>query len=626
MAAPPMLFLHGLQPNVTTNYNRGVGSETPARPLYTFGGAGAIYYVALNGSDANTGLTPAQAFLTVTHASTVAGAADGILLIRNGYVGELLWQEAGAFTVAAAELATEDGETATIEVASNAVMTVNAGTSLFNTRFISPERLSPIPVILAGPGGFITMSNCTVETNRSCAGWGLVTTTRAIKAFYCLFVTNTDVQVTVQGALLLPANSDSRFENCTFVHTDTLPTGVALSLQNTGVQHQIDFINCLFYNQRYVVVYDGEPVQANQCTITFQKCDIIAKWLSLNFTTNFRQYYLASCHTRLSKEREETISGGGGISVFVERGAISPAWRSLFADERNARTDVDPEGFRLQWRWKVDPGGGWFHITSPLVGASVAVAADATLTPPFPAVAAGDDITPYDEDTTFAGFAFTLSTEIDRPVNTWTRQATLANYFRITDLRGDAKADYDAARRVWSFDFSQSTGMLNVFRLIALSQDKGALLWFPRNGQNVFIDPATCEPAADEGVWANADNSFDPTILLGGPMVKNKWAGWWIFFNNDYYYIISNDDQKMFLSDRSLFGSGFPVDGTYAFEIQMMLLKPTQDTIEILQEFAVNFEYGSGFREPATNAGLAFEQKLAQITFEELAYLQPDFR
>lgn len=592
-----MYIEYGFQKNYITTVDRSVGASTLTRVLSNTNTSEYIY-LAPNGNDANDGLTPGNAVLTLDAALSLLDLTHNTVhIIRNGFVGDIVIDLNSDFFMNTGQIIqVELGEIATIQVPGGngykVVITYDCQLNGLKNIYYYNEFNQPrgARFLAAGVDNFLEapkVINCSlidfdkddvegpffVKLQYSLfwsvdAESGIPTNpTRlmlldAIEANNCIFF-----DYPIQLNFSFEDSTPSLFEQCLFVNMDAALYEILPSNQDLIVNMN----GCNFLNVNYLYLTLAEE----------RNYDLI---INLDY-----------CKLSLGISAIET---NNKYTVLNISNSIPPDTNNLFVNQNNGVNTRDAESFRLQIKGKNIPNTDLrYLITSPLRNA----------------YGGTEDVNPWEETVTGPLREFTQACKINWPAKSLEAIPLFVNVVENFDVLGNIDNTYDNFHWKFNFVYSEDTHIQNedIWCLVKALQDKGTKrLYLKGQYDSLFDDSAT-------GILDDINYTFTPDIT--DPMVENHWKHFWIIINGEYhYYINGNTSNTLELVDK--FGNGFPVSGRVNFTIEYVTVKTVFNTFNIIQRLFTQFQWGGRWREnwsrPKENYQYSIDRLETQSTSE----------
>jgi hypothetical protein len=579
-------FLHDYTKTFTTTITRAVGATTRSErgtlPQPAPDDANSIWVVpSPTGNDANPG-TQASPVATINQADSLLGGAKlNIQIFRKTHVGPLDFTLTGNITFAVNEtIQVELGEIANIEV----------GAFTFGGAFSSTNKMNGINWTAATKTSGNTLNN--FGSIENCSFDQAITDDNII-------FNGLNVQYNVfKGAKVLSYNDATTWttiSNNIFIgRTPTSSTQKKLAYAEVGfpvsTSQTWTLSNNIFIDfDRLLQTKIDETVPGNQDTYKIQDSIII--------DCNYIQWAIGGTGSTLYNTLEivnslllinvDAVRTGQTLAVEtlnpdisiteINTDLINTDLNPLFHDFLTGLEDSDAEGFRLQENGKLLAGSTTdrYFIDSPLKDAGVS----------------SGDVAPWTEDTALTSDAFSQKTKMPFPAASYTETEEKKGAQTIEDRNGNIHSKYDSKRRVFTFNFGTSVHISNVEmrELRNMLGETGVKKMFPK-GENANL----FQEAVSSGVFSSTDNSVTITIV-GEPMVRDNWRGYWMSIAGDDFYINLNDTTKLYLSDK--LANGFPSDGPVSFIISYILVNNKPDPYIIQQQNFTEFKKGGAIRE-----------------------------
>jgi hypothetical protein len=574
------------------------------------------FFVAPNGSDANPG-TQAAPFLTVAFgAAALTAGRPTLVLIRNGFVGDLVFPVTGVVTFAAnRNMQAAVGEAPTVACATASALFVNSG-CYFNGFHITAPNIAVGGN--AGAGTF-RIENCSAP-NMFFAGIGGCEYSLTVRS--CYFRSNAGST----GIISATYNSATLFDSCAFIGSgyvapvpSALPAALFMSTNTVPSLNQtVTLTRCVFANLSSA--WSDEEVVARAAPghlLQFDACVLVdvQAWLAVNAALTTHNLRLAANYTRNGTQRNivamditsiyraiTSVAIPVGVTVSLAN-PLDTGNPPLFTDYAAALAG-DPAGLRLQvyGRSVSGPGSAKYGVTSPLYDAAV----------PLALGTGRGDAAPWAETLSGPSASFQKSHNFAFDPRTYSVTADLVNPIETTDVNGNLHADYDAERRIHEFAYPAGTHLdaRDSAVLREVYRDTGVKLVYPRgvNG-NVFVDQDDT-PIALTGDWVEATR----TLTLVAPidsLVPDNWRGWIVETGLvNFLRIESNDAVSLVLDDPFGFGTpGVNVPGLAFWVRAALVTTPVNTPIQLAQSTGyTGFTRGGVMSETSnTQAPYAFE-------------------
>jgi hypothetical protein len=568
-------------------------------------------YLAPNGSDAGadgaagTGIAAAPV-LTPAKAIAVMAAQPSrntMVIIRNGYVGELLFSFSSTVALATGDnIQVEDGEYAVFEGLS-LVLTMAANSNV-NGLWVDSNT-----------GGVnMSMADGCSFANSMLTGYRRQTFGQ-IEAFNATASTDYSVYGSIAGR----ANATTRtisITNCVLrnykrgVFTAVSDVAITASTISTGTMvFNIDrtyIYNSSQEDPSYVFRLNGSSSStASTFTLNFDNCVLIAGTrlgtatggsnATLNATVAFNNCQenagsvISDDASPLVITLNDTVTSVGAINTTLPR---------MLVDESGylntgTYTVESASLLRLQIEGKATPSGtGRYLISSPLAGAGLA----------------GVDVNPWDESTVLTSAAYAQSYTFAYPPRSFTMTSEPVNPVTIYDTLGNAHNYNDGLRRRLAFTWGDTQAIPpdDLRKFNDMLGDRGTVQIYPLPtgvDGNLWTGDDTLEDGAL--VASGATATFTPTSP-SPQMIDRNWAGWWLEVvdgSTSYvYYIASNTNTVLNLVDKD--GIGFPASATYDFAIRFILATFVQNPVAFVQsQDYTQFLHGGRWRETSLTMG-----------------------
>jgi hypothetical protein len=271
----------------------------------------------------------------------------------------------------------------------------------------------------------------------------------------------------------------------------------------------------------------------------------------------------------------------------------------------------DINGFRLQIRGKTTPdGNGAYYLTSPLYNPAL-----------------GINVTPWDEDATLVSSSFQKNAMITWRPKTYALARQFINPTVIQDVRGNSHNRYDGIKRKFTFDFQGDiyATQQDMRKLVAIYADTGPVRFYPRGlGENLLLDPLDCQnpqsPLVVSGAWVRTvgDATRGTLTVALAKDTEYNWQGFWVIFQDGatqkHMYIESGSNGVWTLLDKIQVPSQRPVNGTYQFSIQYILVRPNIVTeLQATQDNFTSFTHDASFADYPSDLSVYRDTALYQM-------------
>lgn len=535
-------------------------------------------FLAKNGSDANPG-TSALPKLTVPGAfAATTGILSTVQIIRNGFVGALDFTS-GAVTVAA-------GRNFQVAIGETAKVTFTADFTLgqsFNCNGIEFRFATASDQIILSATSAVNhiFSNCSFyDTNIfTSVNFALSATFN-----YCL-IRGLDCQAN-------GANFNPTFSHCIFPSFN-LPTTTAITYEQSGSSSSfsstVTLDHCILSGQsRSVIDYRVDNSTSSTITVNATLCHLYGMAYALDVqqqgvASQSMTFAATQCLLGIVTNGNVFVGATVGTNAFTQTNPIDPKTPALYTDETGGRAG-DASGFRLQWRGKLNSSGQRYFLTSPLIDIQ----------------GGSNDATPWDESTalTNAAWSSTYAWQYDPKQLEYVTE--FVNPQEIRDVRGNLHTNYDGVRRQITFTWSDYAAPNELRQLIRILQDRSVKRWNPLGTfgsllfPNLFIAPTS-------GTWVQSTR----TLTVGGTaMIPQNWRGFWLHFlsgppDDQFFYVESNTTTGLVLLDKLNFG--YPVNGTYDFEISHLLVQTSLEALTAATQYYSHWIGGQATRESLIN-------------------------
>ncbi len=580
------------------------------------------FFVAPNGSDAGTG-DEADPFLTIAFAATqLTAGRPTLVLIRNGFAGDLVWNEGGIALAATRNMQAEVGEAPTINLDVVSAITLDDNCWINGIWIRATGNTPPIIGSSAGPA-FLRLENCGVDSPYEDA---------IAAGDYYPILASTFIRFGKIGFQGRYSNSAS-IDSCAFVGTmlatfDTsegTPTRRALNLQTDtagNLSQSFDVVRTFFASME-VVWEDGDSVNraALGHRLRFRGCatqDILTSMASVLATLTTTNLRLVLDYTRFAGRSWSLYTTPYTTTSFdVPAGMVSTISNALPTDNTILLANYagalagDPAGLKLQVEARgVDSASATspkYGVTSPLHQAATALALGVGRA----------DAAPWSETVMGMTMSFTRQNTLQFDPRTLKITDRLVNPQTVTSIRGNPYRTYDAKR--WRFEYAWPSGGSAQSRrdraiLVEVYGDNGSKLLYPLGPSgNLFIDPDDV-PIAVTGDWVESTGVLTlntPTLSL----IPGNWRGRVVELTDfgSLLLIVDNGFDTLTLVDVFEFGTpGLNVLAT-PFIVPACFVQCPPDDLSVDQSTGnTNFRRGgamsedTGTQDPYAYEGLAF--------------------
>lgn len=625
-------------------------------------------WVAPNGNDGNPG-TQAQPKKTIKAAiAALGGGRTNINIFRNGYVGELVFEEEFSSFLNdnnigfGRSIQTDSSTEAATIMLKQGIPSPPIATLIFRDTSIgsrlkiigrtqlestaqlwqcelfqngTPPTPAATPHIClvvytafnSPPNPHLHLKNCILSIlNRNFGHENIGT---AGETF-----TQSLIQVTHSSAGFA-TNRTFGFENCIF-YTDT---GIPRCIQFEGATtvfvpnetsyvygNRSIFIGGDYGVYHYVLSNLNIPVSAvelHNCAFINNKM-VMRPYTSGSNLVNFTgtiNYCIRNGVGLYDFDQFNNRPQDAGI-IILDQNGIPDGTPPLYIDQQRGMDQTDPYGFSLQIRGKPAPaplGTRTYYLNSQLYFAGK-----------DPATSLPVNISPFTEEVDFYQLTFHKQVELEYPPSSLTMSIELANYTSQIDVRGNYHATYSGDGITFTFRFGSGNSFATLRdwqKLIDIFTDRGVMQFFPKGLQgDLFTDPCTGALAAEEVNWTPPTMAVSPIIISGPSMLNNVWkhAIISIFYIAEWrdFFIDGNDGSNIYIVNK--FNHPLPPagPGVFPFRIQKYLVRPTIESLQRVQDLATQFQMGGGFREPSEGERLPYPPRDFELqlrTVEDLA-------
>lgn len=616
-----MTVQSGFAKTYTTTVTRAVGPTTLSNargtlPQPTPTDINAVF-VAPNGSDAgangaaSTGILAAPV-LTLAKALQVMAAQptrSTSVIVRNGYVGELLFNITTSLAFTTFNLQATKGEYAIVRAVSGGPMTVSVTTGKINGIYFegTASTSSLISVCVNGIAGQI--QNCMADLATGCSLGSQLPAATEMNFYYCvgrmLFTSLPATgSINIVNCLIQPqlvtATSNSAIKLATTAAAGTVTINVTRSvIWGPNLYGNTTFVGT---DARYGVIGINDS-NAGSHTYTF---NFTSSWIAWSVEHLFECVSSASATDDIVNANFNYCQLGGvpTLSAPVDTVTftsteINPLPSSLpgmFVNFPAATTvptggvNVDAEGIRLQIEGKTVPGtSSKYSIDSPLHNAG----------------SGGLDVAPWDETTVLSSIGYATEYTFDYPPKSFKMQPEPVNPTAIVDTRGNKHNYNDGTKRRLIFTWGDTQAMPpdDIRKLADLLGARGTIRIYPGpNGtdHNLWTgDETTANGSLSSGLGLPYGTAIFQPDAPDPLMIERNWQGFQLELidglNTYIYYIESNDTIQFNLIDK--LGQGYPADADFPFAIRFILATAEQNPVEFNQQDYTQFLRGGRWRE-----------------------------
>jgi len=224
-----------------------------------------------------------------------------------------------------------------------------------------------------------------------------------------------------------------------------------------------------------------------------------------------------------------------------------------------------------------------------------------------------EDLCPWEETMVESALTYADTITLEYPPKGIQIAFDPKNPVNLDDLHGNPNTDYDAIRKMFTFDFRSYTSNENIWKLHELLQTKSVKRFYPLGKGYTMMTGSSSGTLA--GVTSTTA-TFVPSPL---PVyfAPYHWIGFWMILYSSgferHYYISNNNKTTFNLIDK--LGVGFPGDGTYTFAIEYILVQNEMKPLAFKQDNFTSFLYGGAWQEKDDTA--RHEYTDTTVTFKE---------
>ena len=579
---------------------------------------GNSVFVAPNGNDLNPG-TEASPYLTIAVGlAALTGGNPNLILMRNGYVGDLIWTSAASYTIPAGmNMQAEEGEIAYLHMVAVGAgaprIFMSASSKMDGVEVLYNWTTPSIYELIDITDNDCVVTNCQFGRTIAVGSLGaetkhpdyLVTAIGGVTiatVSHCLFVYTApqfDGVAPYEPAKPLQVTHDPGMVVTNCIFTGQLTPAAGSAIGHTGTVGGLATVTrCLFWGYEQAVAPRAGTI-GTPSVLSLDKCVVLNCSYVIGTSGVGADYYEINTSFCYLLPSTAMVSDALNVTLTISD-ALDTAIPPLFIDQQ-AGQDGNPSGWRIQMEGRlVDGTTNRYRISSPLYQ-----------------VSGGVDANPWEEFVTLiaASYQDTILLSAYTPALAGI-QIIPQGSVQLHDINGNLYTDYDGIRKTFELKWTAPPRISDANDARKLQQmmlDKGTKLFYPLGlTGNMF------QPTSMAGTFTGSSLEIDLTADQYHDMIPGWWQGLYMELDGKDWYIIDNDENIVYLANP--LGNSVPADANYSLAVRYMIVQNELVPIAMTQgDYFTRFLNGGQYAEKSDDETQPFEWHGFTAKFTEVA-------